>query len=112
VVGLNFVTSSDNPCCPSSARTFREEMISFFLFDGTETKPAGSVLKSREEVVSARDGGDVQTFYSAGLVFKKDMKGNIIGILSPYRIRRNSIWSDKGMLRFIWDGGRSEFVRE
>jgi hypothetical protein len=112
VVGLNFVTSSENPCCSSSASTFKEERINFFLFDGMETKPAGSVLKTREEVISTRGSGDVQTVYTAGLVFKKDMKGNIIGILSPYTIKRNSVWSDKGMLRFDWDGGRGEFVRE
>jgi hypothetical protein len=112
VVGLNFVTSSDNPCCSSSARTFREERISFFLFDGMETKPAGSVVKTREEVTSTRDGGEVQTVYTAGLVFKKDMKGNIVGILSPYTIKRNSVRSDKGMHRFNWDGSKGEFVRE
>jgi hypothetical protein len=112
VVGLGFVTSSDNPCCPSPERTFREEIVNFFLFNDGETKPAGSVLKSREEMVHNPDSGDLRTAYSAGLVFKKDMKGNIIGILSPYRIKRNNGWSDKGMLRFKWDGDRGEFVLE
>jgi hypothetical protein len=112
IVGLNFMTWNDKPGRPSSTDVIREERINFFLFEDRRIKPAGSVLKVREETRHDPANVDVRTLYTAGLVFRKDMKGNIIGILSPYTIKRNGNLSDKGMFRFVWDGDRSEFVRE
>jgi hypothetical protein len=112
IVGLNFVTSNDTPGRPSSTGVVREERINLFLFEDRRIKPAGSVLKVREEMIHDPDNVDVRTVYSGGLVFRKDMKGNIIGILSPYTVKRNGALSDKGMFRFVWDGDRGEFVRE
>jgi hypothetical protein len=110
VVGLGFKSSSDSLCLPSPSATVREERISFFLFDDESVKTAGSVLKTREESIHDPERGDVRSVYNAGLVFKKDMRGNIVGILSPYTIEQSNRPREKGMLRFSWIGERGEFV--
>ena len=78
--------------------------------DEQGVKPAGSVLKRRDNL----PGGslEVARTYEAALVLKKDMKGNITGILSPYVIKDNGKASMKGMFRFNWDPVRGEFVQE
>jgi hypothetical protein len=112
VVGLGFTALHDSLCLPSSFATLREERIRFFLFDDEGITVAGSVLKAREESVHDPEKGDVRSVYDAGLVFKKDMKGNIVGILSPYTVKRNNRPSEKGMLRLLWSGERGEFIPE
>ncbi len=112
VVGLDFVTTNDVPYCVDSASSIREEKINFFLFDDREIRPAGSVLVSRDETPRNHDNDGVRTVYTAGLVFRKDMKGNIVGILAPFTVKTSNGRSDKGMLRFAWDGNRGAFVRE
>ena len=110
IVGLGFTASKDSLCFPTSSATIREERISFFLFDDESIKAAGSVLKTREESRRDSEMGDARSVYDAGLVFKKDMKGNIVGILSPYTIKRNNQSSEKGMLRLLWIREKGEFV--
>lgn len=112
IVGLGFKASHDSLCLPSPSATLREERIRFFLFDDESITAAGSVLKAQEESVHDPEKGDVRSVYDAGLVFKKDMRGNIVGILSPYTVKRNNRQSEKGMLRFFWSGERGEFVPE
>jgi hypothetical protein len=111
LVGLAFSQSNGASHCSSAARTIAEERINFFLLDEQGAKPAGSVLKSRKEVVD-NGRGDITREYEADLVFKKDMKGNIVGILMPYTIKKNGSQSEKGMFRFSWDTATGEFVRE
>ncbi len=112
LVGLDFVTLNNDQYCPGSRSVIREERIKFFLFDEGGMRPAGSVLKTREEAIADGDRGQLRTTYGAGIVFRKDMKGNIIGILSPYTIKSSDGRSDRGMLRFSWDEDRAEFVPE
>jgi hypothetical protein len=104
VVGLSFLKSNKNPCCAPAGDT--EERINFYLVKDDAIGEAGSVLKARE-----RHGDDGKTVYSAGVVFKKDMKGNIVGILSPYKVK-NPRWSDRGMVRYRWRGETEGFVKE
>jgi hypothetical protein len=111
VIGLNFVRSSENVSSGESASVFREERINFYVFDDNGIRPAGSVLKAREERQSG-DSGVVKSVYSATVVFKKDMKGNVVGILSPYTITRNDRRTDRGMVRYGWDSGKEAFVKE
>ncbi|MGD0231092.1 MAG: hypothetical protein ABSC19_12160 [Syntrophorhabdales bacterium] len=108
VVGLSFLKTNDNPCCSPSAGGM-EEKVNFYVMRDDEIRQAGSVLKGREQPAGADEGKIV---YTAGVIFKKDMRGNIIGILSPYTITKNSRRSDKGMVRYNWNGEREEFVKE
>ena len=98
VIGLNFVRSKENASIGESTPVLREERIDFYVFDDNGIKPAGSVLKAREELQSG-DAGEVKSVYSATVVFRKDMKGNVVGILSPYTIMRNDGRMGKGMVR-------------
>ena len=117
IIGL-LVASSGGEQAPASSggeqaqasQAVREEKIEFFLMDEQGVKPAGSVLKRRDNL----PGGslEVARTYEAALVLKKDMKGNITGILSPYVIKDNGKASMKGMFRFNWDPVRGEFVQE
>jgi hypothetical protein len=111
LVGLNFVRSNGNAPWPTTSDLLREERVRFYLFDDTGVNPAGSVVKAREERVPDTDKGYVTMTYSAGLVFKKDMKGNIVGILSPYTAKTSDGKNEKGMVRFAWDADRKEFVK-
>ena len=74
VVGLTFLKTGDNPCC--RADPARQEQVNFYSFYAGGVKRAGTVLKSREEY--AGGAGGEKTVYSAAVIFKKDMKGNIV----------------------------------
>jgi hypothetical protein len=51
--------------------------------------------------------------YNGGIVFKKDMKGNIIDILSTYSEKTDEgRVLHKGMLRFAWNSERKQFIQE
>jgi hypothetical protein len=75
-------------------------------------KPAGSVLKGREEYAGTNGANKERTVYGASIIFKKDMKGNIIGILSPYTVVKNARRSGKGMVRYYWNSEKEEFMKE
>jgi hypothetical protein len=109
IVGLRVVRSGGEGD-PSSSRTCREEKIDFFLIDERDVRPAGSVMRAQEG--TADDPHGARRVYEAALVFRKDMKGNITGILSPYVIKNDGKVSKKGMVRFNWDADKGEFVRE
>jgi hypothetical protein len=109
LVGLNFTTLSDDPNGADAA--VKQETVNFYLFQDNGVKFAGSVLKMREERVP---GGPVgaRSVYRGSIIFKKDMKGNIVGILSPYTVTEEDKRVDKGMVRYTWDAGAEAFVRE
>ncbi len=111
VVGLNVLKTSANPCCSLSSAA-KEERINFYLLHHSGIKPAGSVLKVREEYAGTNGENEERTVYSASIIFKKDMRGNIIGILAPYTVVKNARRSEKGMVRYDWDNEREEFVKE
>ncbi len=111
VVGLNVLKTSANPCCSLSAAE-KEERVNFYLMQNNGIKPAGSVLKGREECAGTNGADEERTVYSASVIFKKDMKGNIIGILAPYTVAKNARRSGKGMVRYDWNSEREEFVKE
>lgn len=113
VIGLNFAGSNEQPIDRGDgpAAPVKEERVNFYVFQDYEIKPAGSVLKSREERLREGDSY-VRSVYSGAVIFKKDMKGNIVGILSPYTVSRNDRRIEKGMVRYDWDGVRETFVKE
>jgi hypothetical protein len=111
VVGLSVLKTSANPCCSLSPAA-KEERVNFYLMQNNGIKPAGSVLKGREEYAGTIGANEERTVYSASVIFKKDMKGNIIGILAPYTVSRNAGRSGKGMDRYDWNSEREEFVKE
>jgi len=113
VIGLNFAGSNENPIDggDGAAAPVKEERVNFYVFRDYEIKPAGSVLKSREERLREGDSY-VRSVYSGAVIFKKDMKGNIIGILSPYTVSRDDRRIEKGMVRYNWDGEKETFVKE
>lgn len=111
VVGLRLVRLNENPPGGESTSVLREERINFYVFEDNGIRPAGSVLKAREERQSG-DTGEVKSVYTATVVFKKDMKGNIVGILSPYTTTMNDARTEKGMVRYIWDSEKEAFVKE
>jgi hypothetical protein len=108
VIGLDFAGSNENQISAGPAALLKEERVNFYVFQDGGIKPAGSVLKSREERLREGDS-DV---YSGAVIFKKDMKGNIIGILSPYTVTRDDRRIEKGMVRYVWDKEKETFVRE
>jgi hypothetical protein len=110
VVGLSVLKTGENPCCALSAAR-KEERVNFYLMQDNGVKPAGSVLKGREEYAGTKGAQEEKTVYSASVIFKKDMKGNIIGILSPYTVVKNARRSGKGMVRYDWNSEREEFVK-
>ncbi len=111
VIGLNFTGVNENQIEAGTATLLKEERVNFYIFEDSEIKPAGSVLKGREE--NLREGGrNVRSVYSGTIVFKKDMKGNVIGILSPYTITRDSRRIEKGMVRYSWNSEKETFVKE
>jgi hypothetical protein len=111
VVGLNVLKTSANPCCGLSAAA-KEERVNFYLMQDNGIKPAGSVLQRREEYAGTNGENEERTVYKASVIFKKDMKGSIIGILAPYTVSRNAVRSGKGMERYDWNSEREEFVKE
>jgi len=111
VVGLSVLKTSENPCCTLSAAT-KEERVNFYLMQDNGIKPAGSVLKGREEYAGTNGANKERTVYGASIIFKKDMKGNIIGILSPYTVVKNARRSGKGMVRYYWNSEKEEFMKE
>jgi hypothetical protein len=113
VVGLNVLKTSENPCC-TLARTVKEERVDFYLMqdNGDAVKRAGWVLKARDPYILGGDADDGKTVYNASIIFKKDMKGNIIGVLSPYTLATNGKRSGKGMVRYDWNSERKEFMKE
>ncbi len=111
VVGLSVLKTSANPCC-SLSPVAKEERVRFYLMQDNGIKPAGSVLKRREEYAGRSDAHAEKTVYSGSVVFKKDMLGNIIGILSPYTVVKDAKRSGKGMVRYDWNNERGEFVKE
>ena len=111
VVGLSVLKTSENPCCSLSSAT-KEERVNFYLMQDNGIKPAGSVLKGREEYAGTNGAHEERTVYSASVIFKKDMLGNIIGILAPYTVVKNAKRSGKGMVRYDWNSEREEFVKE
>ena len=86
VVGLTFLKTGDNPCCQVDPA--RQEQVNFYSFYAGGAKRAGTVLKSREEY--AGGAGGEKTVYSAAVIFKKDMRGNIVGILAPFTVTKGS----------------------
>ncbi len=124
VVGVSFSRTNGNPGRSPPARLLKEENVRFYVMQERNIKPSGSVLKGREEMAEGAE--QVKTAYSAGVVFKKDMRGNIIGILSPYRVARSygrsgrDVSADKGargeqsrgMVRYTWNAEREEFIKE
>jgi hypothetical protein len=69
-------------------------------------------LKGREEYAGTNGPNGEKTVFSASVIFKKGMKGNIIGILSPYTVAKNARRSGKGMVRYDWNSEREEFMKE
>lgn len=112
VVGLDFIRSNENASGREAAGILKEEVVNFYVFEDDGIKPAGSVLKEREERTRGGDGREMTSVYSAAVVFKKDMKGNIIGILSPFTLKQNDKRTDKGMVRYSWDSEKRAFVKE
>ncbi len=111
VVGISFATSSENPCC-NGPSAWKEERVNFYVLKDNGVRPAGSALKRRWTKEHDDEAGDEETGYSAAVILKKDMKGNIVGILSPYKLKKNGKLVEKGMVRYNWDNGKEEFVRE
>lgn len=112
VVGLNFARSDANASGGDATGILKEETVNFYVFEDNGIKPAGSVLKEREERLRDHDGKEVTSVYSASVILKKDMKGNIVGILSPFTVKRNDGRIAKGMVRYSWDGEKQAFVKE
>jgi len=112
VVGLDFVRSRSYPSEGEAVNILRDERIQFYVFGEDGIKPAGSVLKDREERLSSGDGRRTRSVYNATVVFKKDMKGNIIGILSPFTLKKDDKPAAKGMVRYGWDDEKQAFVKE
>jgi len=113
LVGLNFSGSNDNMTAAGAPGLLKEERVNFYLFLDDDIKPAGSVLKGREERLGEGEGGvDEKSLYCGAIIFKKDMLGNIIGILSPYTVARNDKRIEKGMVRYDWDAARGTFVKK
>ena len=107
VVGLGFIKTGENPCCQKDPA--RQERVYFYVFHEAGIKRAGSVLKSLEEY--AGGAGGERSVFTAAVIFKKDMRGNIVGILSPYTVMKGGGLVDKGMIRYEWDGAKLEFVK-
>jgi hypothetical protein len=113
LIGINFTKSNENAPQLGSRDVVHEEKIYFFLLDEDGgLKPAGFVVKKVEERITDESEHDVTTIYDAGIVFKKDFKGNITGILSPYTVKSSNGRTEKGMVRFLWDVKTKEFVKE
>ncbi len=123
VIGVSFTRTDRDPGRNPGPRLVREENVRFYVMEEKKIKPAGSVLKEREE--NAVEGAEpAKTIYSAGVVFKKDMRGNIIGILSPYRVSKSydrdapadgaarTREQRRGMVRYTWSADREEFIKE
>ena len=112
VVGLDFARSRSDPSGGETLGIVKDEWIQFYVFGDDGVRPAGSVLKDREERLSSGDGRQTRSVYNATVVFKKDMKGNIIGILSPFTVMRDDKRAAKGMVRYGWDDEKQTFVKE
>ena len=111
MIGLNFTASNENLSEAGPAIVLREERVNFYLFEDNGIKFAGSVLKVREEP-PAQGAGGAKEVYNGAIVFKKDMKGNIIGILSPYTVTSGETRIEKGMVRYDWDIEKEIFMKE
>jgi hypothetical protein len=111
VVGLSFLKSTDNPCC-GGPDSFKEERVNLYVMKENGIKQAGSLLKRQDHRSADATSQDEHTLYEAGLILKKDMKGNIVGILSPYKIKKNNKLTQKGMIRYNWNMEKEEFIKE
>lgn len=111
VVGISFSSSNENPCCDGPS-AWKEERVNFYVLKDSMVRPAGSALKRRWNNDHDDETGDEETNYSAAVILKKDMKGNVVGILSPYRLKKNGKLAEKGLVRYNWDNEKEEFVRE
>jgi hypothetical protein len=111
VIGLNFTGLNENPTDAGAPTRLKEEWVNFYIFQDNGIKPAGSVLKGREERL-LEGTKMIRAVYSGTIVFKKDMKGNIIGILSPYTVTRDDKRTEKGMVRYTWDIEKEIFAKE
>jgi hypothetical protein len=111
LLGLNFRALNDCPVDMGAGTFLKQERVNFYLFQDNGIKFAGSVLKTREEHVPGGAKGTKAT-YKGAIVFKKDMKGNIVGILSPYTVAREDGRVEKGMVRYAWDVDGETFVKE
>jgi hypothetical protein len=111
LIGLSFKALND--ClADTGVGTFpKQERVNFYLFQDNGIKFAGSVLKTREERLPGGAKG-TKAIYKGAIVFKKDMKGNIVGILSPYTVTREDGRVEKGMARYAWDVNDETFVKE
>ncbi len=109
LIGLNFLKTNENPCCTVSS-PLKEERVYFYLMQENGVKPAGWVLKARDPYAAPDD--DEKAAYNASVIFKKDMKGNIVGILAPYTLSKDGKRLRKGLVRYDWDSERKEFVKE
>jgi hypothetical protein len=113
VIGVNFLTAYEIEDEDRPFESVTQEEVHFFVFDGGEVRQAGQVVKSRTETVATPGKGDTTKTYHGGIVFKKDMKGNITGILSPYTEKTGEgRVVDRGMLRLAWNSAMKQFVRE
>lgn len=110
LVGLTVTKSNENPCSNRAAVGI-EERIFFYYATDTRFKPAGSVLLKREEFDPSGTEGTIRTSYTGSAIFKKDMIGNIIGILSPYKLKKGGKEVEKGLLRYNWSSEKEEFVK-
>lgn len=111
VIGLNFTSLRDGPDDADAETFLKEERINFYLFQDNGIEFAGSVLKAREERLREGPKG-AKSVYKGAVVFKKDMKGNIVGILSPYTVTNEGKRVGKGMVRYAWDADKGTFVKE
>lgn len=112
VVGLDFARSNSDAPGGEAVGILKDDRVQFYVFGDDAVKPAGSVLKGREERLLDGDGKETTSVYNAAVVFKKDMKGNIIGILSPFTLEKDSKRTGKGMVRYSWDDEKQSFVKE
>jgi hypothetical protein len=112
VIGLDFARSRSDPSGGEAVGILRDERIQFYVFGDDGIKPAGSVLKDREELLSSGDGRQTRSVYNAAVVFKKDMKGNVVGILSPFTLKQDNKRTGKGMVRYDWDDETQAFVKK
>ena len=99
-------TSSENPCCdgPYSLR----EMKTFLLIPAADGfDPAGEILISREEYDHDDVDGDTTTKFKADAGAVRDPLGNVVRIVSNYRVTRTD--EESGRVETI-EAGKKEFA--
>jgi hypothetical protein len=112
VVGLVFAGSKSDPSGGEATGILKDERIQFYVFGDDGIRPAGSVVTGREERLLDGEGKETRSAYNATVVFKKDMKGNIIGILAPFTLKKDDKPMGRGMVRYSWDDLKQAFVKE